>query len=120
LRGGSQNLTDLRIFAMSIIRILPPELLSLYIHPRLYELHSMAPEVGMPSQRDGENAEIVLPPYINLSSERMVRHGLYLMDTGDQLLLWVARAVPPQMIQEIFDRPSFDALPSGKVHPCNH
>jgi protein transport protein SEC24 len=31
------------------------------------------------------------------------------------LFLWVGRAVPPQAVQDLFDRPSLDALLSGKA-----
>ncbi|RKP05275.1 Sec23/Sec24, helical domain-containing protein, partial [Thamnocephalis sphaerospora] len=45
LRGGSQIPSDLRSYAMNLFYVMPPELLIPYLHPRLYALHLMSPEV---------------------------------------------------------------------------
>lgn len=81
----------------------------------------MGPEVGLPARlADGEppsptpSGQIVMPIAVNLASERLVSHGLYLLDAGDMLMMWVGRAAPPAMIQDVFDRPSLEALDSGK------
>lgn len=107
---------------MSLLRVLPTELLSMYLHPNLYELHNMPAECGMPAQQSPPNADasvtdgrIVMPTPVNLCSERIVRHGIYLLDTLDCLYLWVGRAVPPQIIHDLFDRPALEALMPGKT-----
>ena len=104
---------------MSVLRVLPTELIILFLHPCLFELHMMPPEVGFPSATSDDSGssdgQVIMPMPVNLSSERLVNNGFYLMDTGDSLYLYVGRAVHPQLIQDVFDRPGFEALNSGKV-----
>lgn len=106
---------------MSLLRILPCELLMTHLYPTLYELHSMSPDVGLPQTEDGGGgggaavAGIRMPPAaVNLSSERLVRHGIYLMDCLDRLYLFIGRSVHPQVIQELFGKQSVDQLVAGK------
>ena len=55
------------------------------------------------------------PPIIGLSSEYINRNGAYLMDCGDQMLLFVNREVTPQWCQEVLDVPDFQSIPEGMV-----
>ena len=50
-----------------------------YIYPRLYSLHDMPDDAGMPEEETGH---IILPPAQNLTSEKLAPHGLYLIDDG--------------------------------------
>jgi len=51
---------------------------------------------------DEETGQIVLPPALNLSSERLVSYGLYLIDDGQTQFLWVGRDAVPQLIADVF------------------
>jgi len=62
----------------------------------------------------GENG-IILPPPLPLSSERIERHGLYLIEDGQTIFLWVGRDAVPQLVMDVFNLPSFDQLRAGKV-----
>ncbi len=117
VRGGSQVSTDSRAFAMALMRVMPTELSTVAIYPRLYELHTMAPNVGMP---DPDTGVVVMPGVLPLSSQHMARHGVYLMDALDVLILWIGRDVPSAFITDLFDLPSQEALPSGKVPSFSH
>ena len=57
----------------------------------------------------------MLPLTQRLSSEVLERHGVYLLDDGQVLRLWVGRAVPAELCQELFGVPLYDALRGGKV-----
>jgi len=56
-----------------------------------------------------------MPPLLPLSSERLVRHGLFLIEDGQTMFLWIGRDAVPQLVMDVFDLPSYDQLPSGKV-----
>jgi hypothetical protein len=56
-----------------------------------------------------------MPPLLPLSSERLVRHGLFLIEDGQTMFLWVGRDAVPQLVMDVFELPSYDHLPSGKV-----
>ena len=50
-----------------------------------------------------------------LTSERLERHGLFLIEDGQTMFLWVGRDAVPQLIMDVFDLPSYDQLRGGKV-----
>jgi protein transport protein SEC24 len=56
-----------------------------------------------------------MPPAQPLTSERLIRHGLFLLEDGQNMFLWVGRDAVPQLIQDVFDLPGYEALRAGKV-----
>ena len=50
-----------------------------------------------------------------LSSERLERHGLYLIEDGQNIFLWVGRDAVPQLVMDVFEIPSYSELQGGKV-----
>ena len=56
-----------------------------------------------------------MPPALPLTSERLERHGLFLIEDGQTIFLWVGRDAVPQLVQDVFDLPSYDVLRGGKV-----
>jgi protein transport protein SEC24 len=89
LRRSAQIPSDLRSAALCLLSTLPLPLLIQYIYPRLYSLHDMPDNAGVP---DPDTSQIVLPPPLNLSSERFVSYGLYLIDDGQTQFIWVGRS----------------------------
>ena len=63
---------------------------------------------------------VILPPALPLTSERLERHGLFLIEDGQTIFLWVGRDAVPQLIQDVFDLPSYDVLRGGKVCICKY
>lgn len=55
-----------------------------------------------------------MPPAVTLTSERFLRHGLYLLDAFDVMYMWIGRAVSPALVRDLFDRPSIEDLQTGK------
>jgi protein transport protein SEC24 len=70
-----------------------------YIYPKLFSLHDMPDNAGVPDDSTGET---ILPPPMNLSSERLVSYGLYLIDDGQTQFLWVGKDAVPQLIMDVF------------------
>ncbi|KAM3496911.1 hypothetical protein MY10362_009720 [Beauveria mimosiformis] len=99
LRKSAQIPTDIRSAALCLLSTLPVPLLMRYIYPRLYSLHDMPDTAGV---TDGETGQIVLPPPLNLTSERLASHGLYLIDDGQTQFLWVGRDAVPQLVVDVF------------------
>jgi protein transport protein SEC24 len=62
----------------------------------------------------GENG-VVLPPSLNLTSERLERHGLFLIEDGQNIFLWVGQEAVPQLVMDVFDLPNYQELKGGKV-----
>lgn len=111
LRRSAQIPSDIRSAALCLLSTLPVPLLMRYIYPRMYSLHDMPDNAGMP---DEETGHIVLPPALNLSSERLVSYGLYLIDDGQTQFLWVGRDAVPQLIMDVFGVEDKTQLQVGK------
>lgn len=111
LRKSAQIPTDMRSAALCLLSTLPLPLLIQYIYPKMYSLHDMPDDAGLPNEKTGE---IVLPPPVNLSSERLVPYGLYLIDDGQTQFLWVGRDAVPQLIIDVFGLPDKSQLRVGK------
>jgi protein transport protein SEC24 len=58
--------------------------------------------------------ETILPPPVNLSSERLVPYGLYLIDDGQTQFLWIGRDAVPQLVTDVFGLPEKTQLKVGK------
>lgn len=82
-----------------------------YIYPKLYSLHDMPDNAGTP---DPETGEIVIPAPLNLTSERFVPYGLYLIDDGQTQFLWLGRDAVPQLLADVFGTPDKANVRVGK------
>ena len=99
LRKSSQIPSDMRSAALCLLSTLPLPLLIQYIYPKMFSLHDMPDEAGTVNEQTGE---IILPPPVNLSSERLVPYGLYLIDDGQTQFMWVGRDAVPQLVSDVF------------------
>lgn len=50
-----------------------------------------------------------------MTSERFERHGLFLIEDGQTVFLWVGRDAVPQLIMDVFGLASYENLSGGKV-----
>ncbi|KAK6335361.1 COPII subunit [Orbilia brochopaga] len=112
LRKSAQIPSDLRSSALCLLSTLPSRLLTQYIHPKMYSLHDLPDGCGLPHPETGE---IVLPQPLNLSSERLLRYGLYLIDDTQTQFLWVGGEAIPELIQDVFGYPSVADVKVGKT-----
>lgn len=103
LRPGGDVRPAERCAAMSLLRTLPVTHFVASVYPRLFALHAMPPEAGTGSP-------LVLPPVLNLSSEKFDRRGAFLLADGQALQLWVGRQTPPELLSELLGVPALDQL----------
>lgn len=73
------------------------------LHPRLFAVHNLLKAGGMPPNG-------FLPDALVLSSEVIDSGGVYLLDSGADLLLYVEQEAPERIVQELFGLPNVDAL----------
>jgi protein transport protein SEC24 len=83
-----------------------------YIYPRFYSLHDMPDSAGIP---DATTNTVLLPPSLNLSSERLVPYGLYLIDDGQTQFLYVGRDAVPALIGDVFGVEDKNLIKQGKT-----
>ncbi|KZT23697.1 protein transporter SEC24 [Neolentinus lepideus HHB14362 ss-1] len=110
IRQSAQIPPDLRAYAQALLTTLPSQRLIPYIYPNFYSLHNMPPECGTM----GEHG-IIMPPPLPLTSERLERHGLFLIEDGQTIFLWIGRDAVPQLIVDVFNLPNYETLRSGKT-----
>ncbi|KAK3724482.1 COPII subunit [Vermiconidia calcicola] len=104
--------TDLRSAALCLLSTLPLPLLIQYIYPRLYSLHDMPDDAGLPN---AETGAITMPPALNLTSGNLVPYGLYLIDDGQTQFMWLGRDAVPALINDVFGVEDKNQLKQGKT-----
>lgn len=110
LRQSTMIPADLRAYAQALLTTLPSQLLLPYLHPVFYSLHNMPKDCGTINENG-----VVLPQPLPLSAERLERHGLFLIEDGQNIFLWLGRDAVPQLVLDVFDVPNYAQLPAGKV-----
>ena len=105
---------------------MPPQLLIPYLHPNFYALHNMPREVSPLNTlwfgcslriQCGTIADdgVIMPTAMSLSSEKLERHGLYLIEDSQNIFLWIGRDAVPGLYQDVFDVSGSNELRGGKV-----
>lgn len=107
-KGGVES-SDRRVHEMRMLRSMGALELSLYLYPRMIPLHNLQPEEGF---ADAETGHLKMPPSIRTSFSRIEPGGVYLVDNGQQCLLWFHAQTSPNLIADLFgeDKDSLKAL----------
>ncbi|KAM9837006.1 protein transport protein Sec24D [Aulostomus maculatus] len=103
LIGSSELSTDDRAHQRLSVMAMGVEDTQLLFYPRLIPLHKV--EV---------NSE-ALPGSVRCSEERLADSGVFLLENGHSMFLWLGQACPPDLIQNIFNLPSLAHL---QGHMC--
>ncbi|GKT90250.1 LOW QUALITY PROTEIN: transport protein Sec24 [Colletotrichum tofieldiae] len=83
-KGGNES-SDRRVHEMRMIRSMGAKELSLYLYPRMIPIHNLAPEDGFPDE-----------------SGHLKPGGVYLVDNGQQCLMWFHAQTSPNLIADLF------------------
>uniref|UniRef100_A0A8C7H7M8 SEC24 homolog D, COPII coat complex component n=1 Tax=Oncorhynchus kisutch TaxID=8019 RepID=A0A8C7H7M8_ONCKI len=94
LVGSAELSTDDRAHQRLSTTAMGVEDTQLLLYPRLIPLHNM------------DVASDVVPTPVRCSEERLTDAGMFLLENGCSLFLWLGQACPPEMIQSIFNVPS--------------
>jgi len=68
----------------------------LWLYPNLYNLADFTEEVG------ANQEPFVMPPALDLTSEKLEQRGVYLLDDGLTFTLWVGSAADPGLLEALF------------------
>lgn len=60
-------------------------------------------------------ASDVVPTPVRCSEERLTDAGMFLLENGCSLFLWLGQACPPELVQRVFNVPSFAHVPADLV-----
>lgn len=126
---------DDRSFWINSVSSISTQLAIPLVYPRMIAIHNLDPKVKflVVSSRmffffsgtskfclwihcwfaaEQEDDESVIPPFIGLSSEHISDNGIYLLENGEDCLIYVGSSVDPTILQQIFGVTSVDAVPS--------
>ena len=106
----SRTTLDGRADAMNTIKTLPLDALMYHIYPLLCNLLAITTDVP---DREIKKALQVIPVRLHSSAEKLQRNGIFLINCGTRILVWVGQAVNPQVIQELFGVSTFGDIPEG-------
>jgi len=97
---------DLRSYIWMRLETLSVSQTAAFFNPRLMALHNAPEECRMPN----EHGQIQLPEMLNLTSESMTQDGVYLLEDGESIYVWIGRAVDTNFLQAAFGVSSFDQV----------
>jgi len=109
-RTGVSTKLDERVFAMDRMKTLPLPYLMKYIYPTLYPVHALDEKNAI---HQDDDSIIPQPVILQLSSEKVDRHGAYILDTYDILYLYVGRAISDHFCTTVLNVPNFSAIPEN-------
>lgn len=110
-RAGIDVHPDERSYYMMLARMLPIPLIIALTYPRLYSLHNMPDQAGVPTS----GASVVLPPPCNLSSEKLDRTGVFLLENGLSMYLWIGKQVSSSFLADVFSVSSIEAVDTNQT-----
>lgn len=84
----------------------------LQIYPRMFALHSLPIWAGKahPEDPSPSSSSFVLPPWNRLTAPLMESNGIYLLDDGHQLVVWIGKDASPNLLTELFNQPTLQAI----------
>uniref|UniRef100_A0A8C2XQ03 SEC24 homolog D, COPII coat complex component n=1 Tax=Cyclopterus lumpus TaxID=8103 RepID=A0A8C2XQ03_CYCLU len=103
LVGSTELSTDDRAHQRLLLMGMGVEDTQLLLYPRLTPLHNV--DVNVEAQ----------PAPVRCSEERLTDSGMFLLENGHSMFLWLGQASPPELIQSIFNLPSLAHL---QGHMC--
>ena len=71
----------------------------------------------LPPQHTMDVSSDGVPAPLRCSEERLTESGMFLLENGQVLFMWLGQACPPDLMQNIFNVPSLAHLPADPVRP---
>jgi protein transport protein SEC24 len=121
-RGGTDVHPDERIHAMNLLSSMGVTETKHFVYPRMFSLHDMSPSAGLPSNDApiesvcGQD-HILLPRVLNLTVDRLSSNGIFLLDNGVDMYLWVGRSSDPAILNSLFGINSLEGVDMSQVSP---
>ncbi|XP_029381974.1 protein transport protein Sec24D isoform X2 [Echeneis naucrates] len=98
LVGSTELSTDDRAHQRLSVMAMGVEDTQLLLYPRLIPLHNL------------DVSSEALPAPVRCSEERLADSGMFLLENGHSMFLWLGQASPPDLVQNIFNLPSLAHL----------
>jgi hypothetical protein len=103
-RPGGDVGSDERVHAMQQLQGMSPRDVVPFLYPRMVSLHDVL-------EGEGE----VIPASIRASYARLKEHGVYLLETGQDMFMWIGRAVAAPWVQQVIGAAAFQSIDVAMV-----
>jgi len=123
-RGGTDIHPDERVQAIQLLANMWVSDSKYFMYPRMFSIHDMDHLAGKPSENEvqvedsnvyaGRN-HVCLPKVVNLSVERLSSDGIFLLDNGVEMFVWVGRTVDAGVMMNLFGLESLEGLDTSQV-----
>ncbi|KAL4239532.1 Protein transport protein Sec24C [Mactra antiquata] len=90
IQGGQDISTDDRSYLMHLTNAMDVKSSCAFFYPRLIPLHDLDP------------SGTTLPSAMRCSAERLQDNGVYLLENGVSMFIWIGHSVDPDWIQKVF------------------
>ncbi|GMI82930.1 hypothetical protein like AT4G32640 [Hibiscus trionum] len=97
---------DDRSFWFNYVSSLSTPLAVPLVYPRMFAIHNL-------NSKEGDDS--ILPPTIPLSSEHVSDDGIYLLENGEDALIYFGSSVDSSILQQLFGFTSVDEVPTQFV-----
>jgi protein transport protein SEC24 len=124
-RGGTDVHPDERIQAHHQINQMWLDTSKSFIYPRLFSIHDMDPDVGYPSEdqanddgveeRFAGRSRIRLPQAQALTIDSLSSDGVFLLDNGVDMYVWVGRSTNPNTLNSLLGVSSLDSVDPSQL-----
>ncbi|XP_053685124.1 protein transport protein Sec24A [Sabethes cyaneus] len=108
-RVGTSTRLDDRVFAMNEMKTMPLDQLIRYIYPDFYVLDSLLVSATRESS-DGE-AQLVEPPRLQLSAEKLDSRSMFLLDCGPHIFIYVGSNASPDILNDVLGINNVSEIP---------
>nr|AMP82922.1 CEF [Catalpa bungei] len=99
----SDGRIDERSFWISYVSSLPTPLVIPLVYPRMVAIHDLD---------EKELDDSIIPSTIPLSSEHVTDEGIYLLENGEDCLIYVGNSVKPNILQQLFGISLVEEIPN--------
>jgi len=116
IRGGTDTRIDERAYFQQLLSNMDIEESKVFVYPRMFSIHDMSSDTGLPCDNADDDVptagpqQVRLPSILNLSYERLSSEGIFLLENGHDLFMWIGRGVNPSIISTLFGVPTLEGV----------
>jgi protein transport protein SEC24 len=104
--------TDVRVHYIRLLKSISLPQSVLYLYPKLYVIHQLISDDSIIISQLGKPR---LPTPLRISFERFESHGLYLLENGFALYLYIGREASPMLLRDVFGVDNLEQVNSKAV-----
>ncbi|KAL0005072.1 hypothetical protein SO802_012633 [Lithocarpus litseifolius] len=97
---------DERSFWINYLSSISTPLAIPFVHPRMVAIHDL-------NSKGGDQS--LVPPVISLSTERVNDGGIYLLENGEDCLIYIGNSVDSDILRQLFSISSVDEIPAQLI-----